>query len=184
MRWTLWRQAGSLAGRNAAAYGEVVWSWRRDRGVYPAGLCWAGNGDKKRRSPGRARISRKAIARGKPGCLGCTCLTRVRCLLFCTRCCGRSQRPAFPASSAVQRDDEIAKPGRNHVAGMRRCVQIVGRISASVIRHRLDAMSADYALRLIRPTNRHRPNLFTIRGISRRAKTHYGARFVRRMRTG
>jgi len=20
---------------NAAAYGEVVWSWRRDRGVYP-----------------------------------------------------------------------------------------------------------------------------------------------------
>ena len=33
----------------------------------------AGNGDNKRRSPGRARISRKAIARGKPGCLGVTC---------------------------------------------------------------------------------------------------------------
>jgi hypothetical protein len=42
--------------------------WR----VFPAG-----NGGKKAASPGRARISRKAIARGKPGCLGCTCLTRV-----------------------------------------------------------------------------------------------------------
>jgi hypothetical protein len=41
------------------------------------GRCPAGDGGKKRRSPGRARISRKAIARGKPGCLGCTCLIRV-----------------------------------------------------------------------------------------------------------
>ena len=55
MQWTLWRQAGSLAGRNAAAYDEVVWSWRRDRGVYPPRLCGVGNGDNKRRSPGRAR---------------------------------------------------------------------------------------------------------------------------------
>jgi hypothetical protein len=47
MRWTLWRQAGSPAGRNAAAYGEVVWSWRRDRGVYPVRPCGLGNGDKK-----------------------------------------------------------------------------------------------------------------------------------------
>src|SRR5213595_2888021 len=30
-------------------------------------LSWRGNGDNKRRSPGRSRISRKAIARGKPG---------------------------------------------------------------------------------------------------------------------
>jgi hypothetical protein len=67
-----------FTGRNAAAYGEIVWSWRRDRGVYPARPCRLGNGDNKRRSPGRARISRKAIARGKPGCLGCTCQTRVR----------------------------------------------------------------------------------------------------------
>jgi len=33
---------------------------------------------KKGRSPGRARISRQTIARGKPGCLGCTCQIRVR----------------------------------------------------------------------------------------------------------
>jgi hypothetical protein len=37
----------------------------------------ADNGGKKGRSPGRARISRKTIARGKPGCPGCTCQNRV-----------------------------------------------------------------------------------------------------------
>src|SRR5262245_37129764 len=37
MRWTLWRQAGvSALDENAAAYGEIVWSWRRDRGVDPS----------------------------------------------------------------------------------------------------------------------------------------------------
>jgi len=39
-----------------AAYGEIVWSWRRDPGVYPARPCEHGNGDNKGRSPGRARI--------------------------------------------------------------------------------------------------------------------------------
>ena len=29
-------------GRNAAAYGEVVWSWRRDPGVYPRRPVLAG----------------------------------------------------------------------------------------------------------------------------------------------
>jgi hypothetical protein len=48
--------------------------WRYVGGKYPAD-----NGGKKGRFPGRARISRKAIARGKPGCPGCTCQTRVRC---------------------------------------------------------------------------------------------------------
>ena len=42
MRWTLWRQVYFFApDENAKAYGEVVWSWRRDasaklRGEYPA----------------------------------------------------------------------------------------------------------------------------------------------------
>ena len=48
--------------------------WRLS--AQPCGRC--GNGDNQRRSPGRARISRKAVARGRPGCLGCTCQTRVR----------------------------------------------------------------------------------------------------------
>ncbi len=78
------RQCEQSCRRNATAAGEIVWSWRRDPGVYPVRLCGPGNGDNKGRSPGRARISRKPIARGRPGCLGCTCQTRVR--LFTTHC--------------------------------------------------------------------------------------------------
>jgi len=103
----------------SAAYDEVVWSWRRDPGVYPLRLCGDGNGDNKGRSPGRARISRKTIARGKPGCLGCTCQTRVRFFaLFCTRRCGRSRRPAFPAPSVRERDNELGSLGRVYAARM------------------------------------------------------------------
>ena len=75
------RNRGPAPDEKSAAYGEVVWSWRRDPGVYPACLCGPGNGDNKGRSPGRARISRKTIARGKPGCLGCTCQIRVHSTL-------------------------------------------------------------------------------------------------------
>ena len=78
MRWTQLAAGDVSPGEPPAAYGEVVWSWRRDRGVYFAGGYPADNGDNQRRSPGRSRISRQTIARGKPGCLGCTCLIRVR----------------------------------------------------------------------------------------------------------
>src|SRR5215212_7375287 len=68
-RWARDAMDAAASGRflpdeTPAAYGEVVWAWRRDRGVYPVGRCRRGNGDKKRRSPGRARISRQTIARG------------------------------------------------------------------------------------------------------------------------
>jgi len=76
-RWTLAASGVSAPDENAAAYGEVVWSWRRDPGVYPLRLCGDGNGGKKGRSPGRARINRKTIARGRPGRFGCTCQIRV-----------------------------------------------------------------------------------------------------------
>ena len=36
LQWTLWRQAGfGTPGETSTADGEVVWSWRRDPGVYP-----------------------------------------------------------------------------------------------------------------------------------------------------
>ena len=62
-----------------AAYGEVVWSWRRDRGVYPARLV-AGSATvtKNAAHRGEHEVNRQTIARGKPGCLGCTCQIRVR----------------------------------------------------------------------------------------------------------
>jgi len=40
------------------AYGEVVWSWRRDPGATPAGIFPPATGARKAASPGRARISR------------------------------------------------------------------------------------------------------------------------------
>jgi hypothetical protein len=85
---------------NAAAYGEVVWSWRRDPGATLAEVLPSATGARKAASPGRARISRQTIARGKPGCLGCTCQTRVHSFATSrTRRCWRSRRPAFPAPS-------------------------------------------------------------------------------------
>ena len=53
------RLASASPAKRSRAYGEIVWSWRRDPGVYPACPCGLGNGGKKGRSPGRARISRQ-----------------------------------------------------------------------------------------------------------------------------
>jgi hypothetical protein len=78
MRWTLVASGGLCSpDENAAAYGEVVWSWRRDPGATLAASLPLTTGARKAASPGRVRISRKPIARGKPGCLGCTCQIRV-----------------------------------------------------------------------------------------------------------
>ena len=89
-----------------------------------AGPCWRGNGDNQRRSPGRARISRQPIAWGKPGCLGCTCSV-CPCASRMGRPCapvhgiyGRSQRPAFPAPSVRERDNELVQLGQKRAAGM------------------------------------------------------------------
>src|ERR1700754_3323365 len=45
---------------------------------------------------------------------------------FCTRDCGRSRRPAFPAPSSQERDNEIARLGRIPAARMRElgCLKI------------------------------------------------------------
>ncbi len=108
---------------NAAAYGEVVWSWRRDPGVTLA-VSPAGNGGKKGRSPGRVRISRKPIARGRPGCLGCTCSsTRVHFCSTPTHTGLRAQSaPGLPCALCQREGQRIAKLGRKRAAGMRGCV--------------------------------------------------------------
>ncbi len=62
-----------------------------------SGPCWGGNGDKKRRSPGRARSKPSNHCVGKAGMSRLYLSNPCACLFFCTRCCGRSQRPAFPA---------------------------------------------------------------------------------------
>ena len=74
LRWTLRRQAGSsrrtkTPQRTAKSCGPgaaiLALRWR--------GISPPATGARKAASPGRAPISRKAIARGKPGCPGCTC---------------------------------------------------------------------------------------------------------------
>ena len=55
------------------AEGEVVWSWRPDAGAkFLRSKLLRSDGGKRARSPGRARISRKTIARGMPGDSGVT----------------------------------------------------------------------------------------------------------------
>jgi hypothetical protein len=114
MRWTPWRQVReSVLDEDAAAYGEVVWSWRRDPGVYPPCLCGDGNGDKKGRSPGRARISRKTVARGKPGCPGCTCQIRVHASLLQHTAMRAQSAPGFPCALFKEGVTRWHNPGEN-----------------------------------------------------------------------
>jgi hypothetical protein len=57
---------GLLPDEAPAAYGEVVWSWRRDRGVYFAGGIPQTTVTKNAAHRGEHEGSRQTIARGKP----------------------------------------------------------------------------------------------------------------------
>jgi hypothetical protein len=78
--------------------------WRYAGGSFPPAT-----GARKAASPGRARISRKTIARGKPGCLGCTCSLKTRVLSFATFARGStgavgarlSLRPLIPEGQRI-----------------------------------------------------------------------------------
>ena len=54
---------------NAKAYGEVVWSWRRDAGAKPCGIFRKVTVAKKPAHRGEHEVSRKAIAQGMSDCL-------------------------------------------------------------------------------------------------------------------
>ena len=90
-----------------------------------AGLCWHGNGDKKRRSPGRVRISRQTIARGRPGCLGCTWLIRVRPFYHLHTVLRAQSAPGFPCAlfsrRGTTRSQNSGKPCRGNAFG---CLKI------------------------------------------------------------
>src|SRR5438445_3492648 len=55
---------------------------------------------------------------------------------FCTRCCGRSRRPAFPAPSTVQRDNEFAKLRRDCAVRMRTCAPLLVSVIPGDAQHR------------------------------------------------
>ncbi len=124
LRWTLRRQADLCPpDENAAAYGEVVWFWRRDPGVYPACLCGLGNGDNKGRSPGRARRKPSNHCAGKAGVTGCTC-SDYRSCPACPSDTGLRVRlaPGFPCALFPRGTTKLHNPGeiepreRGHVS--------------------------------------------------------------------
>src|SRR5258707_13853067 len=68
MRWTTTAVLSSGATSVVRADGKVVWPWRSDAGVKLAKTLTrlADDGGNQAWSPGRSRISRKAIAQGRP----------------------------------------------------------------------------------------------------------------------
>src|SRR5436190_8844926 len=120
MRWTQLASGGlARQTRTQAAYGEVVWSWRRDRGVYFAGGIPQTTVTINAAHRGEHEGNRQTIARGKPGCLGCTCLIRVRFLLSLHAVLRAQSAPGFPCALSAKRANEIAELGRIRVARMR-----------------------------------------------------------------
>ena len=101
----------SLPDENAAAYGEVVWSWRRDPGATLA-VSPAGNGGKKGRFPGESTYKPSNHCAGKAGMSRlylsnpCAFLSPLHTVL-------RAQSaPGFPCALSTERDNEIAKLGQ------------------------------------------------------------------------
>jgi len=71
------------------------------------------DGGKRDGSPRRVRISRKAIAQGRPVVTACTCGSRARANVLCACSPGCSGHPAFPAPSVFRGRRDQAKLGRN-----------------------------------------------------------------------
>src|SRR5207247_4901000 len=102
MRWTLWRQVRMIApDENAKAYGEVVWSWRRDAGAKLAGSVPPATVTTSPLHRGEHEVSRKAIAQGMSDCLRCpvcSCAPFLRTLAHETAGAARTRhslRPLF-----------------------------------------------------------------------------------------
>jgi hypothetical protein len=96
MRWTrmVLLTRAPFRGRRS----RVVLTPRRWRQV--GGSNSAGDGDKKARSPGRARRKPlKPLRAGMPGDPGATVVTCLRAFYFCTQGCGCNGHPAFPTPS-------------------------------------------------------------------------------------
>ena len=73
----------------------MVWSWHRGADAKPVVMMIRWRRGQDSRSPGRAPISRKTVAQGRPD-IGLN-LWFYRVLICCTRTAGISRYPAFPA---------------------------------------------------------------------------------------
>src|SRR5438105_2373837 len=107
---------------NAEAYGEVVWSWRRDAGAKLAGSVPPATVAKKPAHRGERDISRKAIAQGMSECFRCpvcSCAPNVQFLAHETAGAARTRhslRPLFAeAQTNLHSSGEIAPRDREAV---------------------------------------------------------------------
>ena len=149
MRWTRRRRAFLCAGRNAAAYGEVVWSWRRDAGVKLCGKCSAGDGDNKPAHRGEHEVSRKAIAQGMSECSPLTCMLvcAFLCAIWHTR--PRVQRaPGIPCALCFQEGQRICK------TRAKRAARTPVALTHSSRRPRMSGRSSIPEARVIEPRGR------------------------------
>src|SRR5580692_12874627 len=104
MRWTLWWRETSALERTAKSCGP---------GAPTLALSFRGtqfresDGGKRARSPGRARISRKTIAQGRPDDPPVPVVLPRAFLLHADR--GSGGHPAFPAPSLVRGPNDQSK---------------------------------------------------------------------------
>jgi hypothetical protein len=114
LRWAVAASGGFSPDETPAADGKAVWSWRRDRGVKLARGIAPATVARNAAHRGERGISRNTIARGKPGCPGCTC-SSTRVLSFLPVAHGTmgavgarlSLRPPL-----LRGHDEMAQPGQ------------------------------------------------------------------------
>ena len=114
MRWTRLALMTRAPGGRRSRVVLTPRRWRQVRGKQAAG-----DGGKKARSPGRARISRKPLRR-ECRCFRVTCTNACAFYHYhCTRGRGRIGHPAFPAPSDRRGREIMAKLGRYHAARSR-----------------------------------------------------------------
>src|SRR5437667_2193664 len=105
------------AGRNARAYGEVVWSWRRDAGAKLAGSVPPATVTTSPLHRGEHEVSRKAIAQGMSECFRCpvcSCAPFLRTLAHETAGAARTRHSLRPRFSREAKN--FARLGRNRAA--------------------------------------------------------------------
>jgi hypothetical protein len=98
MRWTRQRRAFLSPDEALSAYGQVVWSWRRDAGAKPVERS-AGDGDNKPAHRGEHEVRRNTIAQGMPDCLRspvCSCAPTAHSLAHETAGAARTRHSLLP----------------------------------------------------------------------------------------
>ncbi len=117
------RRAQACSTNDADADGEVVWSWRPDAGVKPAGRL-AGDGGKRARSPRRARRKPLKPLRGESRLIPSEPVVTTLVCFFILHARLRVQRaPGFPCALCFWASGSCTNSGasRRERAAVRPC---------------------------------------------------------------